>query len=78
MADNPLSKGTRVVKTNSQEGDTHRDGEFAQVVQAIGPALPESGAPGTYGYFVVWDSHPGIPVFIAGSRLRVAPQPGTS
>jgi hypothetical protein len=67
----PLPRGARVEKINSKPGDTHLDGALARVLEKVGPALPESGAPGTYGYFVEWDSHPGIPVFIAGTRLHL-------
>jgi hypothetical protein len=68
--DTPLPRGARVEKINSKPEDTHHDGALARVLDPVGPALPESGAPGTYGYFVEWDSHPGIPCFIAGTRLR--------
>lgn len=59
-----LPNGARVQKINSEPGDTHGDGAWATVRGSIGPAL------GTFGYYVEWDDHPGIPVFIAGLRLN--------
>jgi len=60
------------MKINSTALDTIRDGALGTVKEAIGPALPESGAPGTFGYFVEWQDLGGVPVFIAGSRIRPA------
>lgn len=57
--------GTRVRKTNSVDGDGHRDGSLAVVRGSIGP----DPLTGLFGYFVEWDDLPALPVFIAGSRL---------
>ena len=65
-----LRNGTRVQKVNTVAGDTHYDGALATVRGSIGPAL------GTFGYWVVWDDMPGLPVFIAGERLEDLAGPG--
>ena len=56
--------GTRVRKTQSDPGDTHRDGAPGTVRGSIGPAE-------MIGYFVEWDDLPGIPVFIGAPRLEL-------
>lgn len=60
-----LAAGTRVEKIASEPRDGHRDGAKATVVKTMGP-IPD----GKYGYFVEWDDMPGIPVFVAGWRVR--------
>jgi hypothetical protein len=70
----PLPKGTLVVKINSLPGDRHRDGAKGRVFDPVGPATPESEAPGTYGYWIDFDPygiHPESRVYVAGTRLRV-------
>jgi hypothetical protein len=64
QAPGAMANGTRVRKVNSAAGDTHHDGAGALVLGSVGPAL------GRYGYYVEWDDHPGIPVFIASDRLE--------
>lgn len=62
----PFSIGSRVVKINSVNGDTHQDGAKATVVHVMGKD-PQSGE---WGFFVEWDDIPGVPVLIAGSRIK--------
>ena len=72
--------GTRVEKTNSEPGDTHRDGAMATIVGAAGPApvalRAEMLAKGkmtqdsAFLYWVEWDDLPGIPVAIADYRIK--------
>ncbi len=58
----PLAKGTRVeIIRNSKQG---------RIKEAVGPSLPESDAPGTYGYFVELDEFKGATSFFAGSSIR--------
>jgi hypothetical protein len=61
----PLDRGTRIEKINSEPGDGHRDGSQGSIASALGPA-----ADGTWGYFVRWDDMPEVLVFIAGRRVR--------
>ena len=61
-----LRNGTLVEKVNSKPGDTHQDGARATIVGSLGPA---DHLTSKYGYFVVWDDIPGVPVFIAGKRI---------
>ncbi len=56
--------GTRVAKIHSAPGDTHPDGAQARVIGSAGPA------DGRFGYMVVWDDLPGVPVFVDGARLQ--------
>jgi hypothetical protein len=58
-----MRKGERVEKVNTATGDTHQDGELATVEMCI-------GVEGQRAAFVIWDSHPGVPVFITADRLR--------
>ena len=64
-----LRNGTIVEKVNSESGDSHQDGARATAMGSVGPVdIP--GVPTRYGYFVVWDDMPGLPVWIAGHRIR--------
>lgn len=73
-------KGTRVEKTNSDPGDTHRDGAMATIVGAAGPApvalRAEMLANGkiehdsVFLYWVEWDDLPGLPVAISDYRIK--------
>jgi hypothetical protein len=68
-AEGALPNGTRVEKTRSKPGDTHTDGAKATVLGSMGPIEFEGDAR-VFGYFVTWDELPGVPVFIAGTRVR--------
>lgn len=63
------SNGARVVKCQSAPGDAHQDGAPATVLGSMGP-VAVGGHPPAYAYFVEWDDYPGLPVGIAGWRLR--------
>ena len=63
--------GTRVAKCQSAPGDAHQDGALATVLGSMGPADVDDGHGPSYAYFVEWDDHPGVPVGIAGWRLRL-------
>ena len=56
--------GTLVEKCETGPGDRHVDGDLAYVVEVVGPYE------GKWGYFVSWCDMPGIPVFLAGRRVR--------
>lgn len=71
-AEASLEVGTRVEKFNSIEGeDTHRDGALATVVEVLG----QHRASGVWVYRVEWDDLPGLPVTVAGCRIRKAGAP---
>jgi len=65
QAEGAWPNGTRVFKTIYKESDAHQVGAKATVVGSLGPAN------GIYGYFVEWDDMPGIPVFVAGTRIAM-------
>jgi len=65
----PFAIGTPVEKTNSLREHVIQNGARGVVREAIGPALPESPAPGTFGYFVQFEKHE-APMFVSGTRLR--------
>ncbi len=67
QAEGAIPNGTLVAKVNSEEGDTHGDGARAKVLGSIGPV---AGLPDPYAYFVEWLDLPGVPVGIAGHRIR--------
>ena len=73
-----IPNGTRVLKVNTEPGDGHVDGDAAEVVGSLGPvefseeeARKHDTAPGLqFGYWVLWEDGPQVPVFIAGHRLK--------
>ena len=58
-----IPNGWRVEKVNDEEGDAHKEGDLATVMSSI-----EAGD--ARGYFVSWHDNPGVPVFVAASRIR--------
>jgi hypothetical protein len=64
------AKGMRVRKTEQMPTDTHKIGAQATIIGSIGPA-DVMDHKNVYGYFVEWDDHPGIPVFVVS--IRIAP-----
>lgn len=62
-----LPVGTRVEKVNTEPGDAHQDGDTGTVVGSIED--PQEGV----HYSVEWDDLPGMPVAIAGHRVRAIP-----
>jgi hypothetical protein len=70
MVEGKQERRTRVRKVNSAEGDAHQDGALARIRGTVGQMpLDAETLPGVWGYMVEWDDIPGIPVFIAGTRL---------
>lgn len=65
----PFPRGALVEKISARSEDTHRVGARGRIADAVGPTLPESAAPGQYGYWVEFEK-PVARVFVAGSRLR--------
>lgn len=60
-----IPNGTRVMKCNSEETDTHQDGALCTVVGSI-----EMSDTGKLAYFVEWDDMKGIAVGIAAHRIK--------
>lgn len=67
QADGAIANGTRVRKTNSEPGDTHKDDERATILGSI--HHPEVG----FGYFVEWDTHPKAATFVTQHRITPSP-----
>ena len=69
---NPLEIGTPIEKINSKVDDTHRNGARGKVCEIAGqvPSNAPREIAGVWGYFVEWEDLPGVPVFIAGNRIR--------
>lgn len=60
---------SRVVKINSEPGDSYPDGTEGIVIASHNAAhIP--GVPHPFGYFVLFDPRPNVPTFIAGNRIR--------
>jgi len=60
--------GTRVAKTNSEPSDKHRDGSLGTILGSLGP-IPWEGRQ-TWGYCLIWDDMPGVPVWTKSTRLE--------
>jgi hypothetical protein len=61
--------GTPVCKVNSQPGDATPDGTIGLVLGSIAaPPLPG------FGYFVIWATRPGVPVFCADTNRDGTPR----
>ncbi len=58
-----ILNGTRTEKVTSAVDDAHRDGAQGTVLGSVRPRIG-------YAYFVEWDDMPGVPVGIAGYRIR--------
>ena len=69
-----LRNGTRVEKQNSEPKDGHPNGERGEIMGSMGPLdVPILGC--RYGYFVMWDGTPGIPVFTMESKVKKCEPP---
>jgi hypothetical protein len=70
--------GSRVVKVAFEEGDTHAIGDLATVIGSLGPLA--DGGPlfggNRYGYFVVWDDRPDLPVFVGEKKIALESRGG--
>jgi len=70
-----IPNGRRIEKSKMGEGDYHPIGAKGKVLASklIPPEVEATVAQGeTFAYFVEWDTHPGVPVAIMGSRIREA------
>jgi hypothetical protein len=66
QAEGAIPNGSRVVKVWGEPGDGHPIGATATVLGSLGdPSFPE------YGYFVEWDSHPRMAVFVRGKKIAL-------
>lgn len=57
--------GTRIRKAVYELGDMHAVGALGKIIGSMGPDKD-----GAYNYFVEWDDHPDLPVFVTGKRIR--------
>ncbi len=68
-----IPNGKRIVKSRCEVGDAHPLGSKGKVLSSI-TVTPEQnvkhGANEQFGYFVEWDSHPGVPCAVMGSKIR--------
>ncbi len=66
-------RGTRVRKTNSEEGDIMPTGAVGTVLGSFGPLPYTPERPdltGSYAYAVEWDGSPNPPSFITERKLQ--------
>ncbi len=68
-AEGAMPNGTLVVKQNSEPEDGHPDGEVGKIVGSMGP-LDEPVLGCRYGYFVMWEENPEVPVFTMESKVK--------
>ena len=68
-AQGAMPNGTLVEKQNTEAGDGHPDGERGEIVGSMGP-LDDPVLGCRYGYFVMWDGTPGIPVFVMETKVK--------
>lgn len=74
QAEGAMLNGTFVVKQNSEAEDGHPDGEKGKIVGSMGP-LDDPVLNCKYGYFVLWDGSPGVPVFTMETKLKKTIEP---
>jgi len=65
--------GSRVIKLIFEEGDAHQVGDLATVIGSLGPFAYQGSR---YGYFVIWDDTPDVPVFSVDKKLGLASRGG--
>lgn len=69
-----IATGVEIEKCNTEPGDSFPDGESGVVIASMSVPRRESVEPfldpPEFGYYVVFHSLPGVPVFIAGHRIR--------
>lgn len=64
-----FANDSRVRKTVFGPGDQHPVGSLATVLGSVGPF--DAGRGREFGYFVIWDAMPGVPVFVRGGKLEL-------
>jgi predicted nucleotidyltransferase len=69
QAEGAWLNGTLVEKQNSEPDDGHPDGEKGKIVGSMGP-LDDPVLGCKYGYFILWDRSPGVPVFTMETKLK--------
>jgi hypothetical protein len=63
------ANGSRVRKATFHPGDAHPVGALGTVVGSLGPI--DVVGRREFGYFVVWDKLPGVPVFVRGGKVEL-------
>jgi predicted nucleotidyltransferase len=72
QAEGAWNNGTLVEKQNSEAEDGHPNGAKGKIVGSMGP-LDEPSRTALnckYGYFIIWDKSPGVPVFTMETKLK--------
>lgn len=69
QAEGAMPNGTQVEKQNSEAQDGHPDGSLGEIVGSMGP-LDEPVLGCRYGYFVMWDATPELPVFVMETKVK--------
>ncbi len=75
QAPGAIPNGRRIEKSKFESGDYHPIGAKGKVLSStlVPPEVEADVGKGEkYAYFVEWDSHPGVPVAVMGSRIREA------
>lgn len=71
-ADGAIPNGTRIIKTNSNNGDSHLNGAGGTVFSSI--ALPEDmrveHPEVEFMYWIVWDDLPAFPTAVSSNRIE--------
>lgn len=73
-AEGAIGTGVEIEKCNTEPGDSFTDGERGVVIASMRvprrEVVPLFLDPPEFGYYVVFDAMPGVPVFINGYRIK--------
>ena len=72
-AEGAIPNGCRIKKVVTEKGDAHPVGAKGEIVASHGPLKYKDGQGiqrDGFGYFVMWDDMPGMPVFTAGFKVE--------
>jgi hypothetical protein len=69
QAPGALASGTRIMKTDSEEGDANPDGALGTVLGSLSHPEVQNGA---LMYFIEWDAVPKVAVGCMGFKVRAA------
>jgi hypothetical protein len=72
QAEGAIPNGQRIRKCFSEAGDGNPIGTLGRVVGSMGPLDIPEFPDSLYGYFVEWDTFPGVAVFVAGKKIERA------
>lgn len=66
-AEGAIPNGAAIIKITFEQGDHNPIGTKGKVLASHGPIDLETGE---FGYFVEWDTLPGLPVFVRGRKIE--------